>query len=268
MNLYQRDYRKLNKKEEEDWHSLKAKECVGKLGRIPVTKSLFREYPKAARHYISIFPNNYLDVVELKEEERLQRLIKGFEALLNSNKINERAACNFINENQAFFIVASILESYYHFGHHETYLFREFQLGISLKVDYLIVGKGSGGWEFVFVELESPSGNITLKGGDLGSSFRKGEKQVEDWDRWLEAHFPSLKETFDKHKKDGFVLPEEFTILDKSRIHYVIVAGRRSDFQDKTYRISRKKLRDEKCLILHYDNLLDSSRRIIGAETY
>ena len=39
-------------------------------------------------------------------------------------------------------------------GNHGAYLFPEFQLGSSYKADYLLLGKSSGGFEFIFVELE------------------------------------------------------------------------------------------------------------------
>jgi hypothetical protein len=214
-----------------------------------------------------LFPNNYLDDSELDEIERLSQLLASFESLLESNSLNENAILKFIEVNRAYFIVASILKRYYHFGHHDAFLFREFQLGNSYKADFLLIGRSSGGWEFVFVELESPS-DATLKEGDLGSAFRKGQKQVDDWKAWLEAHFQSLRETLEKHKRDNVDLPREFCVLDTSRIHYAIVAGRRTDFNERTYRIRRERRNDQRLLLLHYDNLVDSSREIIGAATY
>ena len=124
--------------------------------------------------------------------------------------------------------VGSLLKTYFHFGHHSAHLFPEFRLGNSFLVDFLLVGKDSGGWSFVLVELEAPAGNITLKNGDLGSAVRKGLSQVESWDEWREARYGSLAETFDKSRRSDVCLPREFIALDKSRIHYVVVAGRRS----------------------------------------
>ena len=63
-------------------------------------------------------------------------------------------------------------------GHHGAYLFPEFPLGTSYKADYLLIGNGSGGHEFIFIELENPKGNITLQNGELGNTFRKGILQV------------------------------------------------------------------------------------------
>jgi hypothetical protein len=66
MKLYDRDYSILNEKEIIEWNRVKESEKNGALlGRI----NKFREYPKAARHYSSLFPNNYFDIEELKDEK-------------------------------------------------------------------------------------------------------------------------------------------------------------------------------------------------------
>jgi hypothetical protein len=269
MNLYKRDFTKLTAEEDAAWCEVKEQEHEGKYGKFSLKKNLFRKYPKAARHFVHLFPNHYLDIVELENQCQLQEQVQAFSHLLQSEGVNERAILNFIKVNRAYFIVGAILKSYhYRFGHHEAYLFPEFQLGNSHQVDYLLVGKGSGGYEFVFVEFEAPSGQITMGNGDLGASFRKGLAQVQDWDTWLEARYVSLKETFDKHRQLSAALPDEFTSMDKSRLHFAVVAGRRVDFQDRTYRIRRKKLTDERCLLLHYDNLVDAAQNVIGKATY
>jgi hypothetical protein len=269
MNLYDRDFSKLTSEEEREWSVVKKQEHVGGSGRYPIKKNLFREYPKAARHFDSLFPNNYLDIVELEEECDFLNKVEAFINLIESEGVNERAILNHIKCTCSYFIVGSVLKSYYtRFGHHDAYLFPEFQLGNSFQVDYLLVGKGSGGWEFVFIEFEAPSGQITMANGDLGSSFRKGLAQIADWEEWLEAKYVSLKETFDKQLKPDATLPTEFTCLDKSRLHFVVVAGRRTDFHKKTYRIRRTKLAEKQWLLLHYDNLIDAAKNVIGKASY
>lgn len=49
-----------------------------------------------------------------------------------------------------------MLKGNYNFGHHDAYIIPEFMLGNSYKVDYLLIGKSSRGYEFVFIELEKP----------------------------------------------------------------------------------------------------------------
>lgn len=264
MNLYDRDYRTLLPRERERWEELRELEVVGKMGDKEFRQSRFHEYPKAARHHIHIFPNNYLDIMELEDEAFLKSNIAGFSYLLDSDSPSERKILNFITERRAYFLIGSLLHVYFCFGHHEAYLFPEFQLGNSFKVDHLLVGKNSGGWHFVFVELEAPTGKITLADGSLGEAFRKGLAQVNDWDSWLDARYHSISETFEKATSNGTVLPTEFSQLDRSRIHFVVVAGRRSDFNDKTYRICRKQTQ----LLIHYDNIVDAARDVIGKSTY
>jgi hypothetical protein len=63
-------------------------------------------------------------------------------------------------------------------------------------------------------------------------------------------------------------LPEEFYKLDKTRIKYVVVAGRRNDFNKKLRRKKRKLADDKKIILMHYDNLLDCAIEAIGGNTY
>jgi len=165
---------------------------------------------------------------------------------------------------KAYFIIGSLLKERFTFGHHEAYLFPEFQIGNSYKADHLLVGRNSDGYHFVFVELEAPSGRISRADGSLGEAFRRGLSQVADWEDWLDARFASLTETFEKAKRRDLPIPSEFFQLDRSRIHFIVIAGRRADFNEKTYRISRK----HPHMLLHYDNLLDDAREVIGKQTY
>ena len=56
--------------------------------------------------------------------------------------------------------------------------------------------------------------------------------------------------------------------FDSTRLHYVVVAGRRKDFTDKTYQIAREYKDNEKIQLLHYDNLCDFSKQILQEPTY
>jgi len=267
VKLYKRDYTELTAEEIAQWEALREEEIVKRIGNTAIRRSKFHDYPKAARHFDSLFPNNYLDPVELKDEERLREQLGQFRDTLNSQGVTERIILDFINRQETYFIIASVLKKYFHFGHHDAFLFPEFQLGNSYQADYLLVGKSSDGWNFVFVELEAPLGQITLKGGELGSVLRKGIEQVKCWDVWLQAQYSSIRETFDKYRRSDESLPHEFFTLDRSRINFVVVAGRRNDFSEKTYR-ERRNRKKESILILHYDNLIDASENTIGQSTY
>lgn len=134
----------------------------------------------------------------------------------------ERDVLRFINHRPAYHIIAGVFK-YYNFGHHDAYVFPEFALGKYIA-DYLLIGKSSGGYEFVFVELEHPNGRTTLKSGHEGEAFRKGTYQIYDWKAEIEAHFSASFVTITKYSNKSS-LPKEFSEYDSSRFHYAVVAG-------------------------------------------
>lgn len=270
MRLYENsDYTYLNEHDKNIWEELKEKEILDKNGKRLAFRriSKYREYPKSVRHYLSLFPNNFIDVIELKKEENLLNIINKFNELIDSKNTNERDILKFINNGLNIHMIASLV-SEYNFGHHSVYVFPEFPLGLSYRADYLIVGKNSGGYEFIFVELESCNGSITLKDGKFGESIRKGINQVQEWKVWLEENYQSLYEIYNKYKKNEDSLPVEFMKYDSTRIHYAVVAGRRSDFNEVTYRQKRSIKNENNIKLIHYDNLIDLSRNLIGKDTY
>lgn len=260
--LYERNYFELTDKELADIK--KATKSSTKDGGL--TTIDYRIYPKAGFFNKCLFPNNRLDIDDLKNNAKSIKSISEFGVLINQNTTTERDILNFIRDNRAYFIVASVLTEF-HFGHHSAYAFPEFELPPNYKVDYLIIGKSSYGYEFVFVELENPYKSITTNDGSLGTTFRKGLKQVSDWNSWLESNFSHLKLMFEKHQDVQRELPKEFHKLDTSRIHYVVVAGRRSDFKEETYKQARK-MKSDRVHIFHYDNLIDKAQRVLENNNY
>ena len=126
MWLVNRDYRVLTEKEKIKYEEIREKEKFNQNGKMLLLgrRNLFREYPKAARYYQQLFPNNYLDIVELQDVDKLELLNIKFQELLNS-KCNEQELLKYIKENKAYFIIGSILKNY-NFWHHESYIFRNF----------------------------------------------------------------------------------------------------------------------------------------------
>lgn len=267
MKIYDDDFQKIPDVDMQLWKILEKKEFVH--GSHFIKKSLYKEYPKSVRHHLSLFPNNFLDAVDLsKSRERLKKTLVDFDKLLNDINTTERKILNFIKENRAYFIIGSILKNNYLFGHHSLFIFPEFPLTPNYQVDYLLVGKNSYGFHFVFVELENPYCNITLQDGSYGNTIRKGLNQVADWKIWLEANFHHLRLIFEEYKNKTITVPKEFSIFDETRIHFAVVAGRRTDYNDKTYRFRREYLQNEKINVIHYDNLLDYSNETIGTFSY
>lgn len=271
MKLYDTDYNTISPDDNEIWEQLKEKEIVYDNNGKPtmIRKSLRNQYPQAVRHYISLFPNNFLDAVELRTNEASMTVVATeFSKLILDSETTERDILNFITSNKAYFIIGSKLNDF-RFGHHALYLFPEFQLGTEYKADYLLVGGNSDGCHFVFVEFENPYKSITTQSGDYGTTIRKGVSQVKDWQIWLESNFPSLENEFKKSLINASTpLSDEFRRYDSSRIYYVVVAGRRDDFNEKTRRLRRQDSEQSKIHIIHYDHLIDCVNSTIGKKTY
>ncbi|MGF1673374.1 MAG: hypothetical protein ACFCUV_06755 [Rivularia sp. (in: cyanobacteria)] len=272
MNISNRDYNILTDQETQEWIRIKKMESSENFSNIlsHTTSKSILEYPKVFRHhFFSLFPNNYLDVGELQEKNKIESLINQFSLLINKESTKEREIINFINNEQAHFIIGSILKKGgYDFGHHGAYIFPEFELGNSYRVDFLIIGKNSGGYEFIFVELENVNGRITNRNGEFGEVIRKGETQINNWREWIEGNYSALSESFEKLKNPDRELSKEFYKLDTFRIHFSIIAGKRKDFNDKTNKLRRKYRRESSINLFHYNNLEDFSKYLIGTNTY
>lgn len=267
MNLHERDYIKSPATAQEvklyDGILHAERETVGnqKFGKV----NNRRLYPEAVRHCDSLFPNNHVELFDFQNMGNMKLLTEEFCNLIHDPCTNERDVLRFINHKPAYHIIASVFK-YYNFGHHDTYIFPEFSLGKYIA-DYLLIGKSSGGYEFIFVELEHPNGRITLKSGYEGEACRKGTYQIYDWKAEIEAHFSISFATIAKYSNKPS-LPEEFFEYDSSRFHYAVVAGLREDYNEATYRDRRNKLAQQNILMLHYDNLHDKACELEIAQSF
>jgi len=92
--------------------------------------------------------------------------------------------------------------------------------------------------------------------------------QVNKWDIWLEENFSALRPIFEKSLGvKETVLSREFSVFDKTKIYFAVLAGRRHNFNELTRRLKRNDLK-KNIELFHYDNLLDSCRMAIGSATY
>ena len=197
-----------------------------------------------------------------KNSGKMSELTEEFAQIVHNQNSKERDILNFINNKPAQYIIGSLL-TYKNFGHHETYIFPEFSIGNGkYYADYLIVGKNSGGYEFVFVELEAPNKSTTLKSGYEGQATRLGLNQISDWKCQIEADFSAITMEFEKFCNKVDKLPTEFRVYDSTRMHYMVVAGQRDDYNNTTYRTRRMKAKEQGIEMYHYDNLIDLSKSL------
>lgn len=259
--LYKRSYLSLTKEEKKEIEEYEISQRKVDILAPRKTPSIL------VRHCLSLFPDHYIELQAIKETSDIHALNQRFYEIINAEGCLERTVLNFINHTPAYHIIGSILLNRFSFGHHDLYLFKELPLGREYRADYVLIGSNSGGYEFILIEFEKPDGHITLKNGHLGEAFRKGYFQIEDWKSWMDAHFSTFSETIlstKNHQKD---VPKEFTEYDSTRFHYVVVAGRRSDFQEKTYWTARGKIKD-KIYLMHHDNLYDNCKLLEDSKTF
>ena len=267
MVLYNRDYMLEPTLEEILQYEEVLKQETPTNGRKFGKINLYPQYPEAIRHHQSLFPNNHMDLIDTKSNPNFETLNQGFLNLLNMPTVHEQLILNYIKNNKVFYIPMAILNaSGFMIGNHESYLFPEFSLGQSFRADYLLVGKNSGGYEFVFVEFENPNQNIVLRDGTLGLTFRKGIEQVKSWSRWLEGHYSALQEFWQKNTLQP--LPKEFITYKSSAIHFAVVAGRRDNFRAETYDLRKEYRREQHITLLHYDNLYEAACKVTQYNTF
>ncbi|WP_208859813.1 hypothetical protein [Sporosarcina ureae] len=123
MKIYSRDYTTLTQEEIDEWEVLNEKEIVRRIGKgdLAIRKGRYREYPVAVRHFISLYPNNHLDIVDLQQIEQLTTSTEEFHQIIVNPASNERSILNWIREEKAYFIIASIMKGFYSFGHHDAF---------------------------------------------------------------------------------------------------------------------------------------------------
>jgi len=265
MVIHQRNYRVKPTKNEYDLYNEVLHEERPREIRAFGRRNLRSKYPKAIRHFLSLFPNNHIELIDY-DKELINEKHQEFEEILNNGDTTERDILNYINHRDAFFIIASIL-IYQNYGHHDAYIFPEFSIGDGkYYADYLLIGKNSGGYEFMYVELEAPNARTTIRKGYDGVNQRQGLIQIEDWKMEIESNYAEIAKEFLKHTDKE--LPNEFSKLDRSRIHYAVITGRRADYNDITYRLRRERLQDNNIEILHYDNLLDYTYELLNRTSF
>lgn len=154
---------------------------------------------------------------------------------------------NYIKKNGKWFIPLSILKAY-DFGHHFSCVVPEYSLGAEYRVDYLLIGKNSVGYHFVFVEFEDVNVDYTIKSRNSETEkVRKGIDQIRDWKRWMTKH----KDYF--MKSDG--IKEFGDFFPDWMFKYCLVVSRRERMNDIANDL-RGEMSPE-ITIMPYDRLVD-----------
>jgi hypothetical protein len=123
-------------------------------------------------------------------------------------------------------------------------------LGGKYTPDFFMSDINSLGVRWVFVELETPDSDVTLKGrNDLEDHARKGVSQVKEWREWLQNNLDVARRS---KRKDGLGLVDI-----RPRSEGVVLVGRRTRLLDNADAV-RNPIREENDIQVHtYDWLLE-----------
>lgn len=254
MNLYERDYSKIQNKEEyeaaESYKEYHAKKGIKCTADAPERSNPKEEVRRLLWHFHSLFPNNYLYHLEPKKILDLEKESSEFQKIIYSAK-NENEIQSYIKSNRKWFIPASLYKEY-NFAHHGAYLFPELSFGAEYISDYCLLGRSSDGFSIVLVEFEKANVPFMIKTQNSESeSVRKGIIQIRDWKRWLDDNRDYFIRSMGLEAK-GIKIPT-------SRIYYCLVVSRR-DLMDQCASDLRSQLNCEmqNFKIVSYDRLVDN----------
>ena len=89
------DYRVLNDEQKLIREDFKKREIVSEMRQgLKARKSLFSQYLKFLRCNETLFPNNYLDIIELKDKEKLWHVYYKFNEIIMNLDTKERDILN------------------------------------------------------------------------------------------------------------------------------------------------------------------------------
>lgn len=202
-----------------------------------------------------LFPNNYFSFQKYNNLDFIEEANK-FEKIISSAK-NELEVQRYIKGNEKWFIPGSIFLDY-NFGYHDAYLFTEQKLGNDFVVDYMLIGRKSGGYNLVLIEFEKPNTEYLISTAHMESeSVRKGLVQLQDWKRWMDSN----REYFMK----DIGLRDYGIDISTYKIYYYLVVSRRI-YMNKIALEVRSQCVYERhnTNIVTFDRLVDNIRKISG----
>lgn len=143
-------------------------------------------------------------------------------------------------------------------GVHFDLVFRKISLGSDYKPDFFYLSKSSADWNLVFIEIEKPYSRYFKdnNGSDLHPQFLAGLDQIARWRAWLDN--PANASAF----VDGTIaqvrVPEGMR-RNKCHIKFVLVHGRRAEFESSELRRSLIRAREtDDFHIVSFDSLLEA----------
>lgn len=135
--------------------------------------------------------------------------------LLSDKNNNEPIFLKFLHENAGMF---------FHDSKRRLISISEFEFGADLRADFVICqDRSSYGFEYEFVEVESPNDSVYTKKGIPSSHLSEAINQIQQWRMWIDANRAEAKR----------ILPSKsFIVADEPAFKYTIIIGRRDQSED------------------------------------
>jgi len=171
-----------------------------------------------------------------------------------------------------------LLVTAFNYGWNHIFLVSEFQLGTTLRADFVLFGGYSGGWSVRFIELEPVNARLYLKNGTPSKELRLAMTQISDWREYVRVNEAHLRNELSRvmvskniyqvrHRTVSRFLEKEMRDpQDSVEWHAHIVIGRRNDL---TADEQRRRTRGHSFIdaeIATYDRLVDIAARLDSAE--
>lgn len=118
-------------------------------------------------------------------------------------------------------------------------------LGGELIPDFLICHRNSRGFNWVYIELESPTNSPLIKSGRPSAKLNEAFAQISDWRNWLRDNISYAREHLKLRQIDA-------------EAHGIVIIGRRSNVDPK-HALRYRALSSNNTSVMSYDRLLECS---------
>lgn len=177
------------------------------------------------------------DIANLKVVVRLTTILEKFRRLIERSDVHEKRDIHPFIDEYPFILHPNPVD-----------VFSEVAIGLGTqyRIDFLI--RESDG-SYLLVELENVRQRLFTKDGDFTQEVNHAQRQVEDWQQWIEANLPMVQKQY-----PDIVSPKG-----------LIVIGRNQGLtQDQKARLARRNVNLRgRLAIWTYDDLLGNAHQFI-----
>ncbi len=125
--------------------------------------------------------------------------------------------------------------------------------------DFVIGDGDSAGFNWRFIELESPRANVFLKSGEFAESARHAIHQIKEWRGWVSRNMDAVR----KRPNEGGMGLRWMEPTDWG----IVLIGRSDDVEHDPADLRRQLKRDERIEMRTYDWLLDQLEALAQGTT-